>query len=162
MFGGGDANADGRRPFVARRRWRNVSTPFHLAVPVHDLQAARAFYEELLGWRAAVVTDQSIIWDAGGNQVVSHWVPGYEAAAAGANVVDQHRVPVPHFGMVLTPQEWSTLRERLQGKVSFIIKPHTRYPGTAGEQQTMFFRDPSGNTLEFKSFADPVRMFDRS
>lgn len=135
--------------------------PFHLAVPVHDLDEARCFYEAL-GARVGVVQDHCLIWDFHGHQVVTHLVPGYSAAAAGTNLVDLHNVPVPHFGLVLDPAAWHALRERLAATgTEFVIQPHQRYAGTTGEQWTMFLRDPSGNALEFKAFEDPARAFSR-
>ncbi len=133
--------------------------PFHLAVPVADLEEARAFYS-MLGARPAVEQDHCIIWDFFGHQVVTHHVHGYEATAD-HNLVDQHNVPVPHFGIVLEPGQWEALRAKLDGKVDFVIKPHQRYVGTSGEQSTMFLRDPFGNALEFKAFQDDRRMFER-
>lgn len=135
--------------------------PFHLAVPVHDLDAARSFYA-LLGARLAVEQDHAHIWDFHGHQVVTHVVAGYDARDAGSNHVDLHNVPVPHFGLVLDLPAWQELRDRLVAAgTEFIIKPHERYQGTTGAQWTMFLRDPSGNALEFKAFEDPARAFSR-
>lgn len=138
-----------------------MSTPFHLGMPVHDLEAARAFYGGLLGWAEGRRSQRSCVFNAYGNQFVVHQVDGYEGAPGARNNVDRHDVPVPHFGCVLLPDEWQELADRLAGHVDWIIEPTVRYKGTSGEQQTMFFHDPSGNALEFKAFADRERgMFD--
>lgn len=136
-----------------------MSVPFHLGFPVHDLGAARAFYGGLLGCREGRRSAHSCVFDFHGNQIVAHLVKGYRGAAAGTNEVDQHQVPVPHFGLVLPVADWTALAHRLQGHVDWIIAPTVRYKGTSGEQHTMFFRDPSGNALEVKAFADAEGMF---
>jgi hypothetical protein len=78
------------------------------------------------------------------------------------NQVDSHQVPVPHFGLVLAWQDWHQLADRLREfEVEFIIEPYLRFEGKAGEQATMFLRDPAGNALEFKSFRNPEMLFAR-
>jgi extradiol dioxygenase family protein len=135
--------------------------PFHLAVPVHDLDAAREFYRAI-GAVPGVEQDHATIWNFFGHQIVTHVVAGYSAKAAGSNHLDLHNVPVPHFGLVLDVDAWQEMRARLEAAGTyFVIKPHLRYAGTTGEQWTMFLRDPSGNALEFKAFADPARAFSR-
>jgi extradiol dioxygenase family protein len=132
--------------------------PFHLAFPVHDLAAARAFYGELLGCREGRSSDEWIDFDFYGHQIVAHL--GGAAGDRAANAVDGHDVPVPHFGVVLTMPQWQALAERLQAaKVAFAIEPTIRFKGQPGEQATMFFRDPSGNALEMKAFADDSALF---
>lgn len=136
-------------------------TPFHLAFPVHDLHAARAFYGGLLGCPEGRSSDQWIDFDFFGHQIVAHLVPG-AAASSGGNAVDGHHVPVPHFGAVLAMDEWQRLAERLtEADVEFAIPPTIRFRGQPGEQATMFFRDPSGNALEIKAMADPANLFAR-
>jgi len=133
--------------------------PFHLAFPVHDLDAARAFYGGLLGCPEGRSSEQWIDFDFFGHQIVAHLAP---AAAAGraSNAVDGHDVPVPHFGAVLAMDEWEPLAARLQAAgVDFAIAPTVRFGGQAGEQATMFFRDPSGNALEIKAMRDPAKLF---
>ena len=133
--------------------------PFHLAFLVHDLAAARAFYGDVLGCREGRSSDRWIDFDLGGHQIVAHLDEGARAAGA-SNAVDGHDVPVPHFGVVLTMAAWEALAARLEkAGVSFGIAPHIRFKGQAGEQATMFFRDPSGNALEFKAFADDAQLF---
>ncbi len=134
--------------------------PFHLAFPVHDLAAARAFYGRLLGCAEGRSSAHWVDFDLYGHQIVAHLSDG--ARAATSNPVDGHDVPVPHFGVVLTMADWQTLADRLTAAdVVFGIAPHVRFVGEAGEQATMFFCDPSGNALEFKAFADDAMIFAR-
>ncbi len=133
--------------------------PFHLAFPVHDLAAARAFYGGLLGCREGRSSDQWIDFDLYGHQIVAHLDQAAQPVAV-ANPVDGHHVPVPHFGVVRTMADWRDLVDRLQAAgVRFGIPPHVRFPGQVGEQATMFFTDPSGNALEFKAFANDAMLF---
>lgn len=131
--------------------------PFHLAFPVHDLAAARAFYGELLGCPEGRSSDEWIDFDFFGHQIVAHLAPG--AAPRQHNPVDGHDVPVPHFGAVLTMADWEALAARLDGRVDFVIEPNVRFRGLPGEQATMFFLDPSGNALEIKAMANPANLF---
>jgi len=130
--------------------------PFHLAITVRDLAAARAFYGGLIGCREGRSSDDWVDFDFFGHQLVCHVVAGEPLAVAAArNSVDGHDVPVPHFGLVLEMPDWEALAARLSGAgVAFVIEPHLRFPGQPGEQATMFLTDPSGNALEFKSFRD--------
>ena len=133
--------------------------PFHLAFPVHDLAAARAFYGDVLGCREGRSSDQWIDFDLGGHQIVAHLDPAARPVAL-ENAVDGHAVPVPHFGVVLTMADWQAMAARLEAAgVAFGIAPHIRFKGQAGEQATMFFLDPSRNALEFKAFADDAMLF---
>lgn len=132
--------------------------PFHLAFPVHDLAAARAFYGGLLGCPEGRSREEWIDFDFHGHQIVAHLAP--DAGDRAANRVDGHDVPVPHFGVVLTMNEWRALADRLrEGGVQFAMEPTIRFAGQAGEQATMFFRDPSGNAIEIKALADPSKLF---
>ena len=133
--------------------------PFHLAFPVHDLGAAREFYGDLLGCPEGRSSDEWVDFDLYGHQVVAHLAPD-EARRASTNAVDGDNVPVRHFGVVLPMPEWEVLAQRLAAAgTSFIIEPHVRFKGQVGEQATMFFLDPSGNALEFKSFKDMASLF---
>lgn len=133
--------------------------PFHLAFPVHDLAAARTFYRDVLGCREGRSSERWIDFDLGGHQIVAHLDENARAAAS-SNPVDGHEVPVPHFGVVLTMADWQALATRVEAAgITFGIAPHTRFKGQPGEQATMFFRDPSGNALEFKAFADDAQLF---
>ena len=136
-------------------------TPFHIAFPVDDLDAARTFYGEVLGCAEGRSSEQWIDFDLFGHQIVAHRVDGDGAPRRrGANAVDGHAVPVPHFGVVLPPAEFAALAARVTAAgVTFVIEPHTRFAGQPGEQSTMFFLDPAGNALEFKSFADMGQLF---
>ena len=135
--------------------------PFHLAFPVDDLAAARAFYVGVLQCREGRSSASWIDFDLYGHQIVAHLTPRPDDA--GSNTVDGHHVPVPHFGVVLTMEQWHEMVERLKGAgTNFGIAPHTRFAGEAGEQATMFFCDPSGNALEFKAFADDAMLFARN
>lgn len=132
--------------------------PFHLAFPVHDLAAARAFYGGLLGCEEGRCSDHWVDFNLFGHQIVAHLSP--MAAPAHHNPVDGKDVPVPHFGVVLTMADWEKLAARLtEAGIDFPIPPHIRFKGEIGEQATMFFRDPSGNALEFKAFADDAMIF---
>ncbi len=131
---------------------------FHLAFPVHDLAAARAFYGEILGCPEGRSTDEWVDFDLHGHQIVAHLAP--DAGPRAHNEVDGDHVPVPHFGLLLTPDAWRQLADRAEAAgIEFVIEPHTRFPGEVGEQSTMFFLDPSGNALEFKAFADDSQVF---
>jgi extradiol dioxygenase family protein len=131
---------------------------FHLAIPVDDLDAARAFYGDLLGLPQGRSAESWIDWNLFGHQLVTHRAPG--GATTAHNPVDGHDVPVPHFGAILTVDDFHRLAERLRvGRVDFAIDPYVRFEGQPGEQWTMFLRDPSGNALEFKAFADDAQVF---
>jgi extradiol dioxygenase family protein len=135
--------------------------PFHLAFPVDDLAAARAFYGGLLGCAEGRSSDQWIDFDFHGHQVVTHLAPD-EVGRASTNAVDGHAVPVRHFGVVLEWHAWHELADRLRAAgVRFLIEPGIRFAGQVGEQATMFFLDPAGNALEFKAFKDPSQLFAR-
>jgi extradiol dioxygenase family protein len=133
--------------------------PFHLAFPVDDLAAARRFYGGLLGCPEGRSADRWIDFDLHGHQIVAHLAP--EAARARAsNPVDGEDVPVPHFGLVLSMEEWKALADRLRSAgTRFVIEPTIRFEGQPGEQATMFLFDPAGNALEFKAMANPANLF---
>jgi len=133
--------------------------PFHLAFPVHDLEAARAFYGGLLGCPEGRSSDQWIDFDFFGHQIVAHLDPAMEPRRH-HNRVDGHDVPVPHFGAVLAMDAWQALADRLAAAgTEFVLEPAVRFRGLPGEQATMFFLDPSGNALELKAMADPAKLF---
>jgi len=136
-----------------------MPAPFHLAIPVNDLQQARSFYGDLLGCEQGRSSDHWIDWNLFGHQLVTHLVAQMPSAPA-HNEVDQHAVPVPHFGVVLPMDEWHALAERLTAAgVAFVVEPYIRFKGQVGEQATMFFLDPAGNALEFKAFASLDQLF---
>ena len=133
---------------------------FHLAFPVRDLAEARAFYGGLLGCPEGRSAEDWVDFDFHGHQIVTHQTPADDGKQT--NMVDGEPVPVRHFGVILTLADWRALAERLQAHgVDFLIKPQTRFVGEAGEQATLFIRDPSGNALEFKAFADDAQVFAR-
>ena len=133
--------------------------PFHLAFPVHDLEAARAFYGGLLGCPEARSAAEWIDFDFYGHQIVAHLAADREPPPH-HNPVDGHDVPVPHFGAVLDMAEWQALADKLQAAgTEFVIAPTVRFRGEPGEQATMFFRDPSGNAIEIKAMARPENLF---
>jgi extradiol dioxygenase family protein len=133
--------------------------PFHLAFPVRDLDETRRFYTRLLGCAEGRSSSVSVDFNLQGHQIVAHLKPDL-AGRNEANAVDGDAVPVPHFGVVLEWGAWHAFAERLEGAgVEFVIAPRIRFQGKVGEQATMFFRDPSGNALEFKAFKDPASLF---
>jgi extradiol dioxygenase family protein len=132
--------------------------PFHLAFPVRDLAEARSFWDGVIGCPEGRSAADWVDFDFYGHQIVAHLAP--ERAAEASNPVDGHDVPVPHFGVVLTLEDWQALADRLAAAgTEFVIEPHIRFQGQPGEQATMFFRDPSGNAIEMKAFADLRQLF---
>ena len=134
-------------------------TPFHLAFPVHDLDAARSFYGGLLDCTEGRSAEDWVDFDFFGHQIVAHLDP-HMVPRSHSNPVDGHDVPVPHFGAVLPMAEWQALAGRLEeAGVEFVIAPTVRFRDRPGEQATMFFLDPSGNALEIKAMRDPANLF---
>jgi uncharacterized protein len=135
--------------------------PFHLAIPVHDLAAARNFYGGLFGCAEGRSSDEWVDFDFFGHQIVAH-LSADNVPDKAFNEVDGEQVPVRHFGVILSMAQWHSLVDRLKrSKVDFAISPDTRFAGEPGEQATFFIRDPSGNALEFKAFNDDSRIFAR-
>ena len=133
--------------------------PFHLAFPVTSLAKARRFYGDLLQCPEGRSSEHWVDFDLYGHQIVAHLAPE-EAGHRSTSQVDGDAVPVRHFGVVLPMPEWQALAERLRAAgTQFVIEPHVRFQGEVGEQATMFFLDPCGNALEFKSFNDPSQVF---
>ena len=137
----------------------NTIAPFHLAIPVNDLPASIRFYETVLGCSPGRSSAQWADYNLFGHQLVLHLDPTHTEKKH-HNEVDGHAVPVPHFGVVLPWEQFDAFVERLKGHgVTFVIEPYLRFAGQAGEQRTMFFYDPSGNALEFKSFKHMDQLF---
>ena len=137
----------------------SVIQPFHLAIPVSNLENARVFYRDLLGCTEGRSSDHWVDFNFFGHQLVIH-VKEASLAKKVSNPVDGHDVPIPHFGVVLSMETFEQLSEKLKQKnVKFIIEPYTRFKGEVGEQATMFFEDPSGNALEFKAFKNIDQLF---
>lgn len=131
---------------------------FHLAFPVHDLEAARGFYCDVLGCTLGRESSRWIDFDFRGHQITAHLVAADPRTVV--NPVDGQQVPVPHFGLILERREWDELAARLKDLgARFLIAPHLRFRGRPGEQATMFVLDPSGNAIEFKSFATELAVF---
>ena len=136
-----------------------AEVPFHLAFPVSDLEATRDFFTDVLGCATGRSSDRWIDFDFFGHQVVAHLADA-ELNPAPTNPVDGKQVPASHFGVILDWNEWHTLADKLKSaNVEFLIEPNIRFEGEAGEQATMFFTEPSGNALEFKSFRDMSQIF---
>ena len=134
--------------------------PFHHAFAVDDLDAARRFYVDLLGCGLGRSSDHWVDFDLFGHQIVAHQIDRSRLPAVNSNPVDGDAVPVPHFGVVLDWDQWHEFAARLRERgVPFVIAPRVRFAGLPGEQATMFFRDPAGNALEFKSFREPGQLF---
>lgn len=134
--------------------------PFHLALPVHSLEAATSFYGDVLGCVQGRSSPKWIDFSLHGHQVVCHWVGDDYKNVDYVNPVDGDEVPVPHFGLCLEIDEWMAMADRLKSKkVKFIVEPTLRFRGMPGEQYTMFFKDPSNNNLEFKAMVEPNNLF---
>lgn len=137
-----------------------MSTIFHLAYPVKDKEETRRFYRDIIGCTQGREADKWIDFDFFGHQVSFHVKPESFTTPDATNLVDGKDVPVRHFGAILDWDNWYELRDRLVAeKTDFVIEPYIRFKGETGEQATMFFLDPSGNALEFKSFKDPSQVF---
>jgi extradiol dioxygenase family protein len=137
-----------------------MATPlFHLAFPVDDIAKARAFYGGVLGCPEGRSAVDWVDFDFYGHQIVAHLAPD-EVGHRATSKVDDHDVPVRHFGAILSMGEWEVLAEKLRkAGTTFVIEPHVRFKGQVGEQATMFFLDPCGNALEFKAFGDLSQVF---
>ncbi len=132
---------------------------FHLAFSVNDIGAARSFYEGVLGCGVGRSDTRWVDFDLFGHQIVAHLDEGKSLHDV-SNPVDGDDVPVPHFGLILEWEDWEALADRLSAtNTTFLIEPHVRFEGMPGEQATLFFRDPSGNALEFKAFRDQSQIF---
>jgi hypothetical protein len=134
--------------------------PFHLAIPVTDLEACRKFYGEVLECEEGRSSKLWVDFNFFGHQLVIHYKPAEEKKELHTNLVDGKNVPVPHFGVVLKWDDFFELAGNLKQKgINFVIEPYIRFKGKIGEQATMFFLDPSGNALEFKAFKNPTQLF---
>jgi extradiol dioxygenase family protein len=138
----------------------NNLSPFHLAIPVQEITTTRDFYRDVLGCKEGRSSDHWVDFDFFGHQLVIHLNQSKKNIDT-ENIVDGKNVPVPHFGIVLDWQMFTQIEKRIRNKVEFIIKPYVRFKGERGEQKTMFFKDPSGNALEFKSFKNINQLFEK-
>ncbi len=133
--------------------------PFHLAIPVKDLEKCRTFYRDVLQCKEGRNSEHWVDFNFFGHQFVIHQKDGFSPERI-SNPVDGHDVPVPHFGVVLSWEDWHSLADRLKDvNTQFIIEPTIRFKGKVGEQATMFFNDPENNALEFKAFKDMSQIF---
>jgi extradiol dioxygenase family protein len=136
-----------------------MSAPFHLAIHVHDLTAARAFYGGVLGCAEGRSTATWVDFDFFGHQLSLHLGAPFVTTNTGR--VGEHLVPMPHFGVVLELPQWQALAQRLRDAgTRFVLEPSVRFEGEPGEQWTMFFRDPSGNPIEVKGFRSLAALYD--
>jgi extradiol dioxygenase family protein len=134
-------------------------SPFHIAIPVHNLEACRIFYRDALGCEEGRSSDHWVDFNFFGHQLVIHYKPQSKEELH-TNAVDGKSVPVPHYGVVLNWEIFHAFAKDLKEKnIHFIIEPYIRFEGQIGEQATMFFKDPSGNALEFKAFKDMNQLF---
>jgi extradiol dioxygenase family protein len=132
---------------------------FHLAFPVKNIAETRRFYSDLIGCAEGRSAPNWVDFDFYGHQLVAHLAPD-ECGCKATSLVDGHAVPARHFGAIIERAQWDALAARLrEAQIAFIIEPCIRFQGLPGEQATMFFLDPSGNALEFKSFADLGQLF---
>lgn len=139
------------------------TNPFHLAIPVANLQTCRTFYGEVLGFEEGRSSTQWVDFNFFGHQLVLHEKEGLDfSQQAASNSVDGHDVPVPHFGVVLDWDDWHNFSERLKEEgIQFAIEPYIRFKGEPGEQATLFFYDPENNALEFKAFKNMQALFSK-
>jgi len=145
---------------TAQRRKLMTAIPFHLAYPVKDKETTRLFYRDIMGCTQGREAESWIDFDFFGHQLSFHVKPEAFTTPEPVNIVDGKDVPVRHFGAVLPWADWHALKDRLETEgTNFVIAPYIRFKGETGEQATMFFLDPSGNALEFKSFKDPTQLF---
>jgi len=133
--------------------------PFHLAIPVSNLQKSKNFYINILGCTIGRSSDKWIDLNFFKHQLVLHL--SEKMISSNSNEVDNKKIPIPHFGVILEWNQWQMLSKKIQNKISFIVKPYIRFKGQIGEQATMFFLDPDNNALEFKSFKDDKMIFEK-
>ena len=134
--------------------------PFHLAIPVKEITETRYFYRDILGCEEGRSSDHWVDFNFFGHQLVLH-IDSSKANILNENSVDGKSVPIPHFGIVLDWDVFENFEKKIRNKVKFIIEPYIRFEGQAGEQKTMFFKDPSGNALEFKTFKNINQLFEK-
>ncbi|WGF93906.1 VOC family protein [Aequorivita marisscotiae] len=134
--------------------------PFHLAIPVDNLERCRDFYKNTLELTEGRSSDHWVDFNFFGHQLVIHLKDTVVQEYKSANPVDGKQVPVPHFGVVLDMETFKVFSEKLiQKNITFILEPYIRFKGQVGEQATMFFKDPAGNALEFKAFSNATQLF---
>jgi hypothetical protein len=136
-----------------------MTQPFHIAIPVQNLEKCRTFYRDILNCEEGRSSEHWVDFNFFGHQLVIHQKEEFKPERI-SNLVDGHDVPVPHFGVVLTWEDWHILADKLKAaNTKFVIAPGIRFQGKVGEQATMFFNDPENNALEFKAFKDMSQLF---
>ena len=133
--------------------------PFHLAIPVSNLEKSRHFYKDILGCSLGRSSDKWIDFNFFKHQLVIHQSNSIQEQKY--NNVDGHDVPIPHFGVILDWEQWHKFSNRINDKIEFVIEPYIRFKGQTGEQATMFFLDPDNNALEFKAFKNDKMIFEK-
>lgn len=133
--------------------------PFHLAISVNNLDIAKKFYIDVLGCQVGRFTDTWVDLNFFGHQLVLHLANLKQKTDL--NFVDNKKIQIPHFGIILKWNDWVKLSERIKNKIEFIIEPYIRFKGQIGEQATMFFLDKDSNALEFKAFKNDVMIFEK-
>lgn len=137
---------------------KNKLNPFHLAIPVLDLKESVFFYKDILGLELGRSSNKWADFNFFGHQLVCHVSDSINKQIS--NPVDGKEVPIPHFGVVLSTEEFNKFLLKINDKdIDFIIEPTIRFKGEIGEQMTMFFRDPSGNAIEIKAFKNMSNLF---
>ena len=133
--------------------------PFHLAIPVSNLEKSKGFYKDILGCSLGRSSDKWVDFNFFKHQVVIHQSNSIEQQ--NYNSVDGHDVPIPHFGVILDWEQWHEFSNRIKDKIEFVIETYIRFKGKTGEQATMFFLDPDNNALEFKAFKNDKMIFEK-
>ena len=133
--------------------------PFHLAIPVSNLEKSRHFYKDILGCSLGRSSDEWIDFNFFKHQLVLHQSDSIQEQKY--NSVDDHDVPIPHFGVILDWEQWHKFSNRIKDEIEFVIEPYIRFKGQTGEQATMFFLDPDNNALEFKAFKNDKMIFEK-
>jgi len=133
--------------------------PFHLAIPVSDLERSRIFYQDILNCSIGRSSASWVDFNFFNHQLVIHL--SNNAVEDESNKVDGHDVPIPHFGVILKWKQWHDFKDEIKDKIEFKVKPHIRFKNKKGEQATMFFLDPDNNALEFKAFKNDKMIFER-
>ena len=141
------------------RDFKNNLRPFHLAIPVSDIEKSKKFYQDILECNIGRSTDNWIDFNLFGHQLVIHLSNNIKKA--NINKVDGYDIPVPHFGVILEWEQWRDFSNILKDKIIFVIEPYIRFKGKKGEQATMFFLDPDHNALEFKAFKHDSMIFEK-
>ena len=133
--------------------------PFHLAIPTRNLDVAKKFYIDILGCKVGRFTNTWVDLNFFGHQLVLHLTDIKQNTDF--NFVDNKKIQIPHFGVILNLKDWINLSEKIKDKIDFIIEPYVRFKGQTGEQATMFFLDKDNNALEFKAFKNDSMIFEK-